>query len=113
MDLGAKIKHYLLKKYDTVQHAADAIGIKRQQLYPYFNNKVEPGAGFLQKLLEDGCDINWLLSKDESKFEKSLMIMEEKIKYQNDLSDREELKKELRQIKSQVDSVIRKLNKED
>lgn len=108
MDLGSKIKYYLVTKYKSIQKGADALKITRQQLYPYFNNDVEPGASFLKKLFKDGCDINWLLS-DDVESEERLIIMEKKIEYGVELQQGEELKKSLKQIKSQVDSVLRSL----
>jgi transcriptional regulator with XRE-family HTH domain len=60
--LGQKIKDFILKNFSSIQEFADLLGMKSEQLYPYFNDKVVPSATFLAKLKELGCDINWLLS---------------------------------------------------
>ena len=66
MSLGSKIKEFGEKKFSSMKEFAEALGIKREQLYPYFNGKVLPGSEFLLKLKNLGCDINWLLSDDEN-----------------------------------------------
>lgn len=62
LSLGQKIKEFILKNFSSIQEFADFIGMKSEQLYPYFNDKVVPSATFLAKLKELGCDVNWLLS---------------------------------------------------
>lgn len=65
MSLGQKIKEFILKNFSSIQEFADLIGMKSEQLYPYFNDKVVPSATFLAKLKYLGCDINWLLTDDD------------------------------------------------
>jgi len=66
MSIGSKIKEFGKKKFPSMREFAEALGIKREQLYPYFNGKVLPGSEFLLKLKNLGCDINWLLSEDDA-----------------------------------------------
>jgi len=64
-NIGKKLKEFGLKKFKGITPFAKALGVKREQLYPYFNNKTIPGGGMLKKLKDMGCDINWLLADDE------------------------------------------------
>ena len=64
MKLGPKIKDFIKSKFPSIQAFADEIGMKREQLYPYFKDEVIPSASFLAKLREYGCNVNELL--DES-----------------------------------------------
>lgn len=65
MGLGEKLKEFGLRKFGSVSGFAEALKIKREQLYPYFTNDVSPGSDFLRKIKAMGCDINWLLSDEE------------------------------------------------
>lgn len=58
--LGERIA--LLRESATQQEFADALGVSRNTLVRYENNKRAPDAAFLQRLLaRSGADANWLL----------------------------------------------------
>lgn len=64
-NVGKKLKEFGLKKFENIKLFAEALGVKREQLYPYFNNSTMPGGSMLKKLKDMGCDLNWLLADDE------------------------------------------------
>lgn len=80
MSLGQKIKEFILKNFSSIQEFADFIGIKSEQLYPYFSDKVVPSATFLAKLKDLGCDINWLLSEDDKPPPETDELLKQRIK---------------------------------
>ena len=62
MDLGSKIKEFGLSKFKTLGEFADALGVKKESLSRYINNKVEPKAGLFIKLAEQGCNLTEMLT---------------------------------------------------
>jgi len=64
--IGGRVRHFAKHKYGTLKKLAEAMGISPQQLHQYISGKREPGSRILVKLLNLGCDINWLLSGSES-----------------------------------------------
>ncbi|PID59445.1 MAG: hypothetical protein CR986_06120 [Ignavibacteriae bacterium] len=84
--IGGRIRIFAKKKYGTLKKLAQAIDISPQQLHQYISGKREPGSKILLKLLNKGCDINWLLSGSESleyhkieKLEKELHKLQENL----------------------------------
>lgn len=84
--IGERIRLFARKKYNTSKKLAEAMDISPQQLQQYISGNREPGSKILLKLLQLGCDINWLLSgsdKIESykifKLEKDLIQCKEKL----------------------------------
>ena len=80
MTVGQKLKEFGETRFNSVSEFADALEIKREQLYPYFNNTTMPGGEFLRKLSEMGCDINWLLTGKANPLEGG-GIREKTVKY--------------------------------
>jgi hypothetical protein len=66
LSLGVKIKEFGEEKFETVVSFSEATGKSTTDLYRYFNGKVVPGADFILRLKQLGCDINWLLSDDNT-----------------------------------------------
>jgi len=62
LGFGAKIKEFGKRKFGTITRFSEIIGVDRQSLYRYFNNEVTPGADFLKKLIDLGCDPFWLFT---------------------------------------------------
>lgn len=61
--IGNRLKEFCDKKFDGVKEFSEAIGMKtRNQIYDYFNGKYLLGSEYLAKIVELGCDINWLLT---------------------------------------------------
>lgn len=62
MGFGAKIKEFGKNKFKTITKFSQIIEVDRQSLYRYFNDEVTPGADFLKKLIDLGCDPFWLFT---------------------------------------------------
>lgn len=72
-EIGDRLKDFGIKRFGDVKKFAEALGMKPPSLYNYFNNESKPGAEFLLKLIELGCDVDWLLTG-----ERSLALVREK-----------------------------------
>ena len=62
MKLGKKIRQFGEENFSSNVEFAKALKIKREQLYPYFQNRVVPGGEILKRLYDLGCDLHWLLA---------------------------------------------------
>ncbi len=78
--LGERIKIFAKQKYSTLKELAQALEISPQQLNQYTTGKREPGCKILSKLLELGCDINWLLSGTKLSESYQILLLENQIK---------------------------------
>ncbi len=78
--LGERIKYFAKQKFSTLKELAFALGISPQQLHQYTSGKREPGCKILSKLLEIGCDINWLLAGTKISESYKIMTLENQIK---------------------------------
>lgn len=63
MLLGEKIRYFGDQKFGSIKKYAEALDMKPPSLQKYLNGDREPGTGILKKLLNLGCDINWLLEE--------------------------------------------------
>lgn len=66
MNTGEKLRFFAKNNFPSLKAFSEALGIKQPDLSAYINGEVKPGYKLLIKLLALGCDINWLLSDDES-----------------------------------------------
>ncbi len=80
LGIGERIRIFAKRKYDTLKALADAMGIKPQQLQQYVSGRREPGTKILRKLLQLGCDINWLLGGAESLESYRVFKLEQELK---------------------------------
>ncbi len=80
LGVGERIRIFAKRKYNTLRALADAMGIKPQQLQQYVSGKREPGTKILRKLLNLGCDINWLLGGAESLESYRVFKLEQELK---------------------------------
>ncbi|MFH0735873.1 MAG: helix-turn-helix transcriptional regulator [bacterium] len=78
--LGERIKYFAKQKFSTLKELASALNISPQQLHQYTSGKREPGCKILSKLLEIGCDINWLLSGSKISESYQILTLENEIK---------------------------------
>jgi transcriptional regulator with XRE-family HTH domain len=65
MRLGEKTKEFGISKFGNLKSFAEAVGKTPPDLSRYLgpNPSRVPGAGFLKKLYELGCDLNWLFEE--------------------------------------------------
>jgi phage repressor protein C with HTH and peptisase S24 domain len=68
MTIGNRLKQFAEQNFDRLQDFAAALGMKLPSLYDYFNGKTQPGTPILLKLHNLGCDINWLLTGEKSRY---------------------------------------------
>ncbi len=78
--LGERIKIFAKQRYNTLKELASALDISPQQLNQYTTGKREPGCKILNKLLDIGCDINWLLSGSKISESYKIITLENQIK---------------------------------
>ncbi len=72
MNIGNRLEKFWKQNeslFPTKSSLAQALGISYHGLQAYFTDKNKPGADFLIKLHDLGCDINWLLTGKETKRE--------------------------------------------
>ena len=94
MVLGEKIKVFGLEKFGSLKAFAEAVGKTPPDLSQYIgpDAKRDPGAGFLKKLYDLGCDMNWLFNDDENKNDNPLLDEIERLRKEVKLQ-KEALKK--------------------
>lgn len=80
ISIGERIKTFAKKKYGKMTRLANAMEITPQQLHQYTSGNREPGSKILIKLLNLGCDLNWLLGGVEKPESYKLAILENEIK---------------------------------
>jgi len=67
MTFGEKLREFCINRWGSLKEAAKELGIHQPNLSDYINDKSEPRSSFIAKLLNAGCDINWLLHDDLAK----------------------------------------------
>jgi len=80
ISIGERIRSFAKKKYGTLTKLANAMEITPQQLHQYTSGNREPGSKILIKLLNLGCDLNWLLGGIEKPESYKIVILENEIK---------------------------------
>lgn len=59
--VGRRLKEFS-QRFDSLTEFAGALGMRRQQLYPYLNGQSLPGFEIIARLRELGLDPNWLIA---------------------------------------------------
>ncbi len=59
--VGRRLKEFSTR-FGSLTEFANALGMKRQQLYSYFNGRSLPGLDVVARLKELGLDPNWLIN---------------------------------------------------
>jgi transcriptional regulator with XRE-family HTH domain len=98
--IGLKIKEFCDKNFSSVVDFSTATGINRNTIYQYFKEEVLPGTPFLKKLRELGCDLNWLF--DDETAPGAMQVSEPMQSY---MSEVELLKRENKELKSQLEGI--------
>lgn len=62
MEIGDRLKLFLEENYESFSAFMYDVRTAQSVLYKYIRNESIPGGGFLQRLFDLGCNINWLLS---------------------------------------------------
>lgn len=106
MSIGERLKYFGVNKYGSVKKFADALEWHSSNLYDYFNDNSMPGAPMLIKLIEMGCNIEWLLVGDRG----SGMVKEPTIPYE--ASELKRLREENKELKTKLEQISKLLNKE-
>lgn len=112
IELGQRLKHFGDRKFKTKKEFADALGMQTPSLYKYLNGEREPGTQILIKLLDLGCDINWLLTGTEDVLEKDFKYQDSEIKRLNmKVADLENRLYQVRVTAGEVESDVQKGSK--
>ncbi len=78
--IGERIKIFAKTRFVTLTKLAVAMHITPQQLHQYTSGNREPGSKILIKLLNLGCDLNWLLGGLEKPESYKLALLENELK---------------------------------
>jgi len=92
--IGKKIRQFGEENFASNVEFAKALKIKREQLYPYFQNRVIPGGEILRRLYDLGCDIHWLLADKKPPKTKSNPT----VKINELVEENKQLKRKIEQI---------------
>lgn len=65
MTIGEKLQFWGVKKFGNKTNFAKEMAMSLPALSLYLHDKRRPGTGVLQKLKNLGCDVDWLLTKNE------------------------------------------------
>jgi len=58
-----RLRNYILKKHGSVNAFCRAVGIKYPaQMTPYLKGKCQPGKKMIERLEQDGADVDWILT---------------------------------------------------
>ena len=78
MEMMDRLSSWIRGMWDSQSEAVEDTGIDKGLISNYWNKKgSKPGAEILAKFLEQGCDINWLLSGGSNPNEKLSRIVKE------------------------------------
>jgi transcriptional regulator with XRE-family HTH domain len=69
--MGDRLRLWCGKVFGTQFNASVALVIQQSTLYRYMKGENSPGAEFLIRLAENGCNINWLLTGEGDMFSDS------------------------------------------
>ena len=69
--ISERFRQFVTEQYITVKNAAEALGVSSATLSStYLNGTSVPGGALIAKLIQAGCDVDWLLTgkaKDKGK----------------------------------------------
>lgn len=68
MSIGARLRTFAETGFKTITEFAYAIGSSPQNVYKYFKTDREPSAVVMKRLVEAGCNLNWLVAGDGDMF---------------------------------------------
>lgn len=60
--IGGRAFTEIIRVYGSVEKAARKIFVARQTIYSWSSGYSDPGAASLARMLEDGCDVLYILS---------------------------------------------------
>ncbi len=68
MSIGERLRTFAETGFRTITEFAYAIGSSPQNVYKYFKTDREPSAVVMKRLVEAGCNLNWLVAGDGEMF---------------------------------------------
>jgi hypothetical protein len=68
MSIGERLRAFAETGFKTITEFAYAIGSSPQNVYKYFKTDREPSAVVMKRLVEAGCNLNWLVAGDGEMF---------------------------------------------
>jgi transcriptional regulator with XRE-family HTH domain len=114
IDIGNRIKEFAEEKHGGLSNLSKIIKVSLQGLSQYVSGRNAPGKKLLIKLLETGCDINWLLTGKKMQYTKEGFnsFVYENVKLYAGLDELEKLKRENEQLKLKIERLIKEREKE-
>ena len=99
LEIGLRIKEFGENKFPSIASFSRSIGMNnRQGLNPYLKGRSFPGGEMLSKLVELGCNINWLLTGEGAmQYSTGHTVKEASVPY-NAVRRIEELEKKFEEI---------------
>jgi len=82
--MGDRIRKFGLEKFGSIKEFAEAMGMSPSNLQAYLQDRREPGTPILKRLIELGCDMDWLFT-GENNNDKRQKIIEEQSQYIKEL----------------------------
>lgn len=73
--IGNRLRQYALSEHGSLKAFSDAIGMHPGNVQKYINDKREPGAKLLKTLLDDGLNVQWLLTGEGGMFANSNLLV--------------------------------------
>lgn len=73
---GERIRTFGLEKFGSLKEFAHALGMSPSNLQAYLQNRRKPCTPILKRLIELGCDMDWLLTGNINN-DRRLKIIEE------------------------------------
>lgn len=89
-DTGERIRKFGLAKFDSLKDFAHALGMSPSNLQAYLQNRRKPCTPILKRLIELGCDMDWLLTGNRN-HDKRLEIIEDQYRLIEKLEKKNEI----------------------
>jgi hypothetical protein len=113
MTLGEKIKEFGIGKFGSIKNFAEAVGKTSPDLSRYLGKNPSrlPGAGFIQKLYNLGCDLNWLFEEKNEYQNNKNALRNNNNKYEYLYSKIAELEAENKKLNKKLSILAKTLSK--
>lgn len=97
-----RLKEFALEKHGSLKGLADNFKMSYSSFHSaYFNGRSFPGPKILSKLIEMGCNIEWLLHGES----RGLIVSEKTVEYHTLLDKNDKLKEENEKLKKQLKEI--------
>jgi hypothetical protein len=106
--IGERIKEFAIKKYGKIKPLGDQFGMGYNTFHStYIQGRSLPGPKIISKLIELGCDIDWLLHGERKS---PFYIAEDQVPYNFGSAEIEKLKEDIRRLQSKLANIQKLLS---